>query len=676
MLLVSFLFVWMVSTSAGNSSSSTSLSFSQRFHFSLTHRKQNRLSFSFLKPGLITTTHPPQQQDNKASVDDDVLGTIVSTAATTTKISSSHNGITQSVVPSILKLRGGADNDEEDEESDDDDDDEETASSSSSSTNNQGMDYAAMVEQVVTVTKTKVVPVVVAASQKAYNILSKATLSTYHALQRAVRAAMEGVDEVQEENEDDEDLEVTMADQALKLATKIIKTVQRMVVAALDFPKTTEDAVDEDDDDDDDDDDESGEIDTLVVETKKKGKKIKVVEEETTEDAEEMQDEDESEKPSGTETEEAPTKLDDTRPETESLAKDFGVSLAEMYNVLDGRTAKATVTVMGGSFKDALAEAKQQARLLLVFIPAERPNGGRRFLFGGKKKEEDGPSKDKIAIENLLSPKVAKAANKKARKKGSDAGSFALWSAKAGSSEANFAIKQLKVDTTNKGENVPILAAVYPAYGKNSEKLPTIVPKLLSQHHCNPPPDAEGMTSWMNTIRKRNAQYYVALQRDAKEIAIYKERTEGYSESVKSDTERKKEEAKLKAEQKAKEEALAKRQKEIKERRKELKKALPEDVKNGAASKQISLRFADGRSGQRGFSSDQPLSVLFNWVDAMFEMERETVVLTTMNGKMTFSWDEETIHDTTLEDAGLGKMTAFRVTAKKEEDKESEPVAA
>ncbi|KAG7349429.1 UBX domain containing protein [Nitzschia inconspicua] len=671
--LVSFLFVWMVSTSAGSSSSSTSLSFSQRFHFSLTHRKQNRFSFSFLKPGLITTTHPPQQQDNKAPVDDDVLGTIVSTAAAT-KISSSHNGITQSFVPSILKLRGGDDNDDDEEE--ESDDDEDASSSSGSSTNNQGMDYAAMVEQVVTVTKTKVIPVVVAASQKTYNILSKATLSTYHALQRAVRAAMEGVDDVEEENEDDEDLEVTMADQALKLATKIIKTVQRMVVAALDFPKTTEDVIDEDDDDDDD--DESGEVDTLVVETKKKGKKIKVVEEETTEDAEEMQDEEESEKPSGAETVEAPTKLDDTRPEMESLVNDFGASLAEMYNVLDGRTAKATVTVMGGSFKDALAEAKQQARILLVFIPAERPNGGRRFLFGGKKKEEDGPSKDKIAIENLLSPKVAKAANKQARKKGSDAGSFALWSAKAGSSEANFAIKQLQVDTTNKGDNVPILAAVYPAYvsGKNSEKLPTIVPKLLSQHHCNPPPDAEGMASWMNTIRKRNAQYYVALQRDAKEIAIYKERTEGYSESVKSDTERKKEEAKLKAKQKAKEEALAKRQNEIKERRKELKKALPEDVKNGAASKKISLRFADGRSGQRGFSSDQPLSVLFNWVDAMFEMERETVVLTTMNGKMTFSWDEETIHDLTLEDAGLGKMTAFRVTAKKEEDKESEPVAA
>jgi F0F1-type ATP synthase membrane subunit b/b' len=207
--------------------------------------------------------------------------------------------------------------------------------------------------------------------------------------------------------------------------------------------------------------------------------------------------------------------------------------------------------------------------------------------------------------------------------------------------------------------------------------LPTVVPKLLSQHHGNPPPDEEGMASWMNTIRKRNGKCYTALQHEAKEMEIQKERLEGYTESVKSDTERKKQEAKAKAEQQAKDEAEAKRQQELKERRIELKKSLPEDIKSGTDNnvKKVSLRFADGRSGQRGFAADQPLSVLFNWVDAMFEMERETVILTTMNGKLTFSWDgEQSIHQTTLEDAGLGKMTAFRVTLKKKVD-ENEPVA-
>jgi hypothetical protein len=43
-----------------------------------------------------------------------------------------------------------------------------------------------------------------------------------------------------------------------------------------------------------------------------------------------------------------------------------------------------------------------------------------------------------------------------------------------------------------------------------------------------------------------------------------------------------------------------------------------------------------------------------------------------MNGKQTFSWDEENTNEITLEDAGLGKMTAFRVTVAKTEEEESE----
>ena len=204
--------------------------------------------------------------------------------------------------------------------------------------------------------------------------------------------------------------------------------------------------------------------------------------------------------------------------------------------------------------------------------------------------------------------------------------------------------------------------------GKNDGGLPRLVPKLLSQH-ANPPTEPEKMADWMKTLRKKHSQYYQALQKQYQEMEYYKERTEGFSESVKSDKERQAQEAKEKAEQKAKEEAEAKRQAELAERRKELLESLPEDVKSGSNVKKISLRFADGRSGQRGFSPDQPLSMLFNWVDALFEMEREKVMLTSMNGKLTFSWDEET-NDTKLEDAGLGKMTAFRVSEKAEDEEE------
>ena len=162
------------------------------------------------------------------------------------------------------------------------------------------------------------------------------------------------------------------------------------------------------------------------------------------------------------------------------------------------------------------------------------------------------------------------------------------------------------------------------------------------------------------------------MQTELKELQLYQERKEGYIDSVQSDNERKLKEAQEEAERKAKEIKEAARQAEIDARRQELQQALPEDVKTGGDNvKKIALRFPDGRSGQRGFESDQPLSVVFNWVDAMFEIERETVVLTTLNGKQIFSWnnnsgsdDEEQVdvNTTTLEDAGLTKMTAFRVS--------------
>lgn len=168
----------------------------------------------------------------------------------------------------------------------------------------------------------------------------------------------------------------------------------------------------------------------------------------------------------------------------------------------------------------------------------------------------------------------------------------------------------------------------------------------------------------MNALRKRHGKQYISMQTDLKEMKLYQERKEGYIDSVQSDNERKAKEAKEEAERKAQEVKEAARQAEIDARRMELQQSLPEDLKKGNNVKKIALRFADGRSGQRGFASDQPLSVVFDWVDAMFEIERETVVLTTLNGKQTFSWDDdETKNGKTLEDAGLNKMTAFRVTA-------------
>jgi len=547
---------------------------------------------------------------------------------------------------SVMKLRGGEDDEEveeeeEDEAEEDSDDDEETAVSAPGA----GFDYVAVMEQVVDVTKTKVVPVVVGYSKKGFAVAKKTSVMIYGALYRAVQAGLEG-EEPEETDESDEDIDSddegdvpTVTDKILAMTKKAVRTVQRMVKAAITIPEE----------------DESGDDEESEVEESPEEEEDDSVPSETT------QDEPEEEKVPEPETAQVGNDVD--------VADDFGSYLSTAYEVDDLRDsgkAKGTM-IMDGSLQDALQKAREQARMLLVFIPSEKPKseqGGLSFFGGGKKGSTESEENTLVAIKSLLSKEVAKASNRKARKKQTeDSGSFAIWASKAGSSEAAAAIKRLKVkETSAKGEKRPVLCVVYPASSGG-----VIAPKVLAQHHCNPPLKAESMASWMNALRKRHGKQYEVMQTELKELQLYKERQEGYIDSVQSDNERKLKEAQEEADRKAKEVAEAARQAEIDARRQELRQSLPEDMKGGNNVKKIALRFSDGRTSQRGFSSDQPLTVLFNWVDAMFEIERETVVLTTLNGKQTFAWEGDDI-TTTLEDAGLNRMTALRVSqATKEE---------
>jgi hypothetical protein len=129
---------------------------------------------------------------------------------------------------------------------------------------------------------------------------------------------------------------------------------------------------------------------------------------------------------------------------------DFGTYLSTAYGATDGR-AKETKSspVLGTTLNDALAVARQNARLLVVLIPSTAPKA---------------KSKSDIkAIESFLSQQVATISEKKARKKG-DTGSFVLWGAKQGSSEATQAMKWLKISPKNiKGKTIPILLVAYPS---------------------------------------------------------------------------------------------------------------------------------------------------------------------------------------------------------------------
>lgn len=199
-----------------------------------------------------------------------------------------------------------------------------------------------------------------------------------------------------------------------------------------------------------------------------------------------------------------------------------------------------------------------------------------------------------------------------------------------------------------------------------------VAPKVLAQHHCSPPPSAESMAQWMNELRRRHSKQYAIMQTEVREVQLHKERKEGYKESMQSDWERKIREKKEEEERLIKEKAEQERLESLERRRVGFLESLPEEPGLGARGAiTLSIRHEDGRSEKRKFAPDTQLNIVFNWVDASFKMEREIVVLTTMNGKQSFSW-ENASEEKTLKEAGLGRMVGFRVSEKKaEEDSES-----
>jgi len=200
-----------------------------------------------------------------------------------------------------------------------------------------------------------------------------------------------------------------------------------------------------------------------------------------------------------------------------------------------------------------------------------------------------------------------------------------------------------------------------------------ITPKVLVQHHCSPPLSAEQMAHWMNDVRKRFSKQYIKMQTDLQEQSLYQERIQGYKSSIQSDTERNIQEQQQEAVRIAQEAVEQERQQQLQQRRITFLKNLPEppgpDEGNNVMT--ISVRDLRGKSENRRFTLDTPLEMVFNWVDATFELERECIVLTTMNGKHSFTWHDNVQDQATtitLKETGLGRMVGFRVTEMMKED--------
>jgi hypothetical protein len=154
------------------------------------------------------------------------------------------------------------------------------------------------------------------------------------------------------------------------------------------------------------------------------------------------------------------------------------------------------------------------------------------------------------------------------------------------------------------------------------------------------------------------------MQLQAKEAQYFKDRKAGYKDSLQVDKDREEREVREKAERMAREKAEKKRRAEVAKRREGLRESLPDEpdkVEDG--TKTISLRLADGTSAQRRFSGEDKLADVFNWADVSFELERELIQMTTMNGKNTYGWEEDS--ETSLNSSGLGKMAGLRITEKK-----------
>jgi hypothetical protein len=141
--------------------------------------------------------------------------------------------------------------------------------------------------------------------------------------------------------------------------------------------------------------------------------------------------------------------------------------------------------------------------------------------------------------------------------------------------------------------------------------------------------------------------------------------------SIAQDVEReKKQEMELKK-IKEEEEARRKREEEIQQRRKELLENLPTEPENGRDVITIALRFRgissnnDEAATQRRFNVDDTMNNVFDWVDAMHGLERERICLSTMNGSRSFVYvedEEKQEGNVSLKEAGLGKLTALRVS--------------
>ncbi|KAL7489284.1 hypothetical protein ACHAW6_014859 [Cyclotella cf. meneghiniana] len=367
-----------------------------------------------------------------------------------------------------------------------------------------------------------------------------------------------------------------------------------------------------------------------------------------------------------------------------TLAQKYGVSNASQI------THSSVFTSTDTSFNEILQKANVDARFLICYISLESL------------------PQNKILIPSFLDAQFDKLCTRKplGKKNLQDTGSFYVWicTEKAVGDEAKKRIKIKPLSSnssssSNKNKKkqkntAPILTIIHPATTIDSSNRLKVSPRILVQHHCNPPPASlDTLIAWVTSVRKRHLREYAKLQHDRKEILLMKERSEGYMRSIEEDAIRQKKEEEELQRKREEEEKIQRRIGKMEQRRLELFQSLPEEPENGEGVMTVALRFQSVPSNataatQRRFLKNDTINDVFNWIDATHGLERETIILSTMNGSRSFRYvedkgekdDQEEEEESdgngdmiqgenmTLEEAGLGRMTALRVTKIAAED--------
>lgn len=313
---------------------------------------------------------------------------------------------------------------------------------------------------------------------------------------------------------------------------------------------------------------------------------------------------------------------DDDVPATTTTPRrqsDMGDYLASAYGLSSSSSSSHTPAIMlGGSLSDALRTCRSQARLLVAFVPSSKPQKNKKGAF------------DVTCLESLRSEEVSVAVEAKQ-------GSYMLWAAKYGSPEAVQAMKRLKQQKKTK---FPTLVVAYPAQVIDNTGRPRILPKLLAQHHCNPPPSPTSLSSFLSALRKRHSAQIRTMRTQLREAEFHAERRSNYAASLTSDTQRTADEAHARVEVTRRQEEEQRRLEAVEARRQESRESLGEEpaVADGVVT--IALRFADGRSGQRRFRVGDDAALLFRWVEGHFDWDRERTAVTDMRGDHELVWTD------------------------------------